>query len=141
MTNPPSNTDGEPASFHARTLSASLTVKDVRASAAWYRDALGFTVEREHERGGAVRAVTLRAGEVRILLGQDDGAKGTDRAKGEGFSLMLTTEQDVDALARRVEAHGTALATPPTTMPWGPRAFRVQDPDGFKLTISSAPPA
>jgi hypothetical protein len=30
---------------------------------------------------------------VRILLNQDDGAKGFDRVKGEGFSLMFTTAQ------------------------------------------------
>jgi uncharacterized glyoxalase superfamily protein PhnB len=127
--------EGEP--LRGRSLGASLTVSDLPRSVAWYRDVLGFTVDREHERGGDVFAVSLRAGEVRILLTRDDGAKGTGRPKGEGFSLMITTDQDVDAIARRVEARGGTLSTPPTDSPWGARFFRLADPDGFRLAISS----
>ena len=126
-----------PESFRGRALSASLTVKDLRASLAWYRNVLGFTIDQRHERDGVLRAVSLKAGNVRILIGQDDGAKGWDRVKGEGFSLMITTAQDVDALARQVKASGGVLDTEPTTMPWGARVFRLRDPDGFKIAISS----
>ncbi len=76
----------EPESFRARTLSASLTVKDLAKSLAWYHDVVGFSVEREHRREGTLRAISLSAGDVRILINLDDGAKGWDRAKGEGFS-------------------------------------------------------
>src|SRR6476661_5935490 len=131
----------QPESFRAVSMSASLTVKDVKKSVAWYRDAIGFTVDREYERDGRVMSVALKAGAVRLLLNQDDGAKGLDRAKGEGFSLMLTTAQSVDEVAKRIKAAGTMLITEPTDMPWGARAFRVQDPDGFKLAISSERPA
>jgi len=126
-----------PESFRGRNLSASLTVKDLRASLTWYRNVLGFTVDQRHERDGVLRAVSLKAGNVRILIAQDDGAKGMDRVKGEGFSLMITTAQDVDALARRIEASGGVLDTPPTTTPWGARVFRLRDPDGFRIAISS----
>jgi lactoylglutathione lyase len=127
----------QPESFRAVALSASLTVKDLEASVAWYRDVVGFTVDKEHERGARVIAVALKAGAVRILLNQDDGAKGLDRAKGEGFSMQLTTAQSVDALANRIKAAGGTLVTEPADMPWGVRAFRVQDPDGFRFAISS----
>jgi uncharacterized glyoxalase superfamily protein PhnB len=123
--------------FNADALSASLTVSDLAASVAWYRDALGFDVEREVTRDGAVRAVAVRAGGVRLLLNQDDGAKGLDRAKGAGLSLMLTTRQSVDAVAARIRAHGGELLTEPADLPWGARAFRVRDPDGFTFAISS----
>ncbi len=123
--------------LNAEALSASLTVRDVQASLAWYRDALGFAVDREIIRDGILRGVAVRAGAVRLLLNQDDGAKGLDRAKGEGFSLMLTTRQSVDAIAERIKAHGGTLLTEPSDMPWGARAFRVRDPDGFAFAISS----
>ncbi len=84
-------------------------------------------------------AVSLKAGDVRILLGRDDGAKGWDRAKGEGFSLQITTAQSLDELASRIKEHGGTLASEPADMPWGVRMFRVQDPDGFRFTISSEP--
>ncbi len=131
----------QPESFRGRTLSASLTVKDLQKSVAWYRDVMGFTVDREHERAGKLMAVSLKAGVVRILLAQDDGAKGSDRVKGEGLSLMITTSQSIDDLANRVKTLGGTLDTEPTDVPWGPRMFRLRDPDGFKLVISSEPPA
>ncbi|HEX2203984.1 MAG TPA: VOC family protein [Longimicrobium sp.] len=133
----PTQSPAGPEAFHAIALTASLTVRDVRRSLAWYRDVVGFAVEREHEREGTLRAVSLRAGEVRLLIGQDDGARGEDRAKGEGFSLMLTTTQDVDALALGIRERGGALASEPADTPWGMRAFRLEDPDGFRLVISS----
>jgi uncharacterized glyoxalase superfamily protein PhnB len=126
-------------SFRARSLSASLTVKDLQTSVRWYRDIVGFTVDEEHEGDGVVRAISLKAGDVRLLIGQDDGAKGLDRARGEGFSLMITTAQDVDQVARRIEERGGMLEMQPTDTPWGARALRVVDPDGFRITITSEP--
>jgi len=123
--------------LHGRALSASLTVKDLRGSVAWYRDVLRFEVDREHEREGRLIAVSLRAGDVRILLGQDDGAKGLDRVKGGGFSLQITTPQDIDEIARRVREAGGTIDTEPVDTPWGVRMFRFRDPDGFRFTISS----
>jgi lactoylglutathione lyase len=131
----------DPQPFLGRTISASLTVKDLQKSLDWYQDVVGFTVDREHEREGKLMAVSLKAGEIRLLIGQDDGAKGWDRVKGDGFSLHITTDQNIDELANRIKAQGGSLLSEPADMPWGPRVFRVQDPDGFKITISSVPPA
>lgn len=126
----------DPQSFRARTLSASLTVKDLMRSVDWYCDAIGFVVDRTYERDGRMAGVVLKAGGVRILLNQDDGAKG-EREKGLGFSIHFTTVQDVDGIADRIKAAGGVLEAEPADLPWGARAFRVVDPDGFKLAISS----
>jgi len=120
----------------AQSLEASLTTSDVVKSREWYCDTLGFVVDREYERDGKVFAISMRAGAVRILLTQDDGAKGEKRRKGEGFSLQLTTSQDVDAIAAAAKHAGARLDTEPASM-WGVRAFRLRDPDGFRWTISS----
>src|ERR1051326_3504526 len=82
-------------------LAASLTVRDLERSVAWYRETLGFTVDRKHERQGRLIGISLKAGTVNLLLTQDDGAKGLDRAKGDGFSLQIATTQSADALAAR----------------------------------------
>ena len=108
MPNDPVITETAPAPLVAQSLEASLTVADVRRSVAWYRDVLLFTVDREFERDGRLFAVSLRAGAIRILLTQDDGAKGADRAKGAGFSLQITTAQDIDALASNAKRAGAA---------------------------------
>jgi uncharacterized glyoxalase superfamily protein PhnB len=138
-TNPPvpgGTERAQPESFRGRALSASLTVKDLEKSLAWYRDVLGFTVDQKYEREGKLRAVSLKAGAVRILIGQDDGAKGSDRVKGEGFSLQITTAQNVDDVATRIKERGGTLESEPADA-WGARVFRLRDPDGFKFVISS----
>jgi uncharacterized glyoxalase superfamily protein PhnB len=125
-------------SLRGESLQAALTVADLERSVSWYTNVLGFDVERRHERGGQVIAVTLRAGSVRLLLTQDDGVKGSDRMKGEGVSFQITTPQSADALADSIKAHGVTLDTEPVTMPHGARVFRLRDPDGFRFAISSS---
>ena len=127
--------------FRALTLGASLTVKDLEKSLSWYQDVLGFAVDHRYEREGKLMAVGLRAGEVQVLIVQDDGAKGWERAKGEGFSLQFTTDQNIDEVANAIRERGGSLDSEPTDMPWGVRAFRLHDLDGFKFVISSVKPA
>ena len=131
----------ESESFNANAFSISLTVKDIAASLAWYHEVLGFTIDRKMEREGILRSVALRAGNARISINQDDGAKGWDRIKGLGFSLNITTEQDIDKIAKGIKERGGVLDTEPADMPWGVRLFRLKDPDGYKLGISSPRPA
>ena len=131
---------GDPLNLEGVSLEASLTVSSLEKSAAWYVDILGFVIDRRHEREGRLIAVSLRAGAVRLLLTQDDGAKGGSRSKGEGFSLQITTRQSADELANQAKHHGATLDTEPTTAPWGVRIFRLRDPDGFRITISSSQP-
>ena len=130
----------EPESFRARALSMSLTVKDLEKSVAWYRDVVGFVEDNRFERDGKLRSVAMKAGDIRFMLNQDDGAKGWDRRKGEGFSFMFTTVQDIDSVAKRIKDHGGVLETEPADMPWGVRSFRLRDPDGYRFAISSPRP-
>ena len=115
--------------------SPSFTVNDLDRSLAWYRDVLGFSVDERWERDGKLMGVSLQAGDVTFMIGQDDWKKGRDRKKGEGFRLYCTTTQDVDALARRIQSRGGMLDQEPQDQPWGSRDFSLTDPDGFKITI------
>ncbi len=119
-----------------RSVSPSFTVNDLPRSLVWYRDVLGFRVEERYEREGALVGVGLQAGDVFLMLGQDDWKKGRDRKKGEGFRIYCMTTQDVDAIAKRVRAAGGVLDQEPRDEPWGMRDFSIADPDGFKLTIA-----
>jgi uncharacterized glyoxalase superfamily protein PhnB len=127
----------EAGTLRGRSLQASLTMKDLHKSLAWYRDVLGFAVEQRHEREGVLRGVSVRAGEVALLLNQEDGGRGWDRIKGEGFSLQITVDESVDEIATRIRNAGGVLDSEPADMPWGARMFRIHDPDGFRLVISS----
>jgi uncharacterized glyoxalase superfamily protein PhnB len=118
------------------SASPGFTVNDLEKSLAWYRDVLGFVVEERWEEGGKLAGVSLRAGDVTFMIGQDDWKKGRDRKKGEGFRLYCETKQDVDALAGKIKARGGTLDQEPHDEPWGTRAFALTDPDGFKITIA-----
>ena len=125
----------QPESLRLRSMAASLTVRDLEHSIAWYRDVLGFVVGERWEEGGQVRGVQMKAGACDLMLGQDDFAKGQDRKKGEGVRLWVATVQDIAQLAGRVKASGWRLDREPSETPWGDWAFALTDPDGFKLTI------
>lgn len=130
-----STTQSEPLS--ATALNLSLTVKDLSKSVTWYRDVVGFAVDREIVRDGVLRGVAIRAGSVSLLLNLDDGGRGWDRRKGEGFAFQLRTSQSIDEIATGIKARGGTLALEPTDMPWGARIMRLVDPDGFRFSIST----
>ena len=118
------------------SVAPSFTVDNVEKSIAWYRDVLGFAVARRWEEGGRLLGAELTAGAVLVMISQDDWSKGRDRVKGAGFRIYCETEQDVDRLAEGIKARGGRLMQEPRDEEWGARAFSVQDPDGFKITIA-----
>ncbi|MGE5346019.1 MAG: VOC family protein [Acidithiobacillales bacterium] len=124
-----------PGALKLSSASPSFTVNDLMKSLAWYRDVLGFKVEERYERDGTLVGVGLQAGDVFIMLGQDDWKKGRDRKKGEGFRIYCMTTQDVDAIAKRIRAAGGTLDQEPRDQPWGMRDFSLTDLDGYKITI------
>jgi uncharacterized glyoxalase superfamily protein PhnB len=126
----------QPEGLTLRSVAPSFTVEDLQQSLTWYRDVLGFVVKDRWEHDGKLMGVEMRAGHVTIMLGQDDWKKGRDRVKGEGFRLYCETPQDVDRLAKQIETRGGTLAQEPRDESWGARVFAVEDPDGFKITIS-----
>lgn len=125
----------------AKSLEVSLTVADLEASVQWYCHVLGFQIKNQYARGDTPFAVSLEAGNVQILLTRDDGSRGLNRSKGEGFSLQITTEQDIDALAEQARSAGAVLDTEPVDIFPGKRVFRLRDPDGYRIALSSNPPA
>ena len=127
----------QPETLRLRKIMPSLTVDDLKASIAWYTEVLGCVLRERHEHEGRVVAASLEAGAVTFVLGQDDWAQGRDRDKGVGFRLYCLTSQDVDQVAADIRARGGTLASEPTDQPWGGRDFAIEDPDGFKITIST----
>lgn len=116
---------------------ASLTVKELTKSLNWYVELLGFEVVQRMEEEGKLRAAVIVGGNARLVINQDDGGRGWDRVKGEGFALTILTDEPVDDVAKRFVAAGGKLDTEPTDMPWGARIFKVIDPDGYRFSVSS----
>lgn len=122
--------------LESKGIVLALTVDDLAASLRFYTEALGFEVSSREEGTDTPRFAMLKAGQGSLGLTQDDFAKGRDRAKGIGTRLWIETDQDLHALAEQAKAAGVTLDADVRALPWGPLAFAVTDPDGFKLTIS-----
>ncbi len=135
---PARRTRQEPQGLSLQTAGPSYTVGDIEKSLAWYRDVLGCAIGERWEHEGKLAGVEVKAGGVTFWLSQDDWRKGRDRVKGEGFRIYCDTRQDVHRLAERIKAKGGSLTEEPHDEPWGGRSFTIADPDGFKLTITSA---
>lgn len=127
------------AVLNATTLGCSITCKALEASIRWYHEVLGFVVNQTFEREGKVVGAIISAGDIRIVLNQDDGQLGWDRTKGQGFSLQINVAgyADVDSAAARIKAAGGTLLSEPSDRPWGARMFQCNDLDGFKLGVST----
>lgn len=126
----------EPETLRLRSIEPLLTVSDLQRSIKFYTDALGFFVsDRFTDKSGALQGVMLKAGLCELGISQDDWAKGRDRQRGVAIRIYCTTAQDVDRLAARVQAAGHRLTEEPHVQAWGGRAFSVDDPDGFHLTL------
>lgn len=133
----PAKPRGESGTLALRSASPSFTVNNLERSLAWYRDVLGFGVEELWKNDdGKVMGVSLKAGNVSFMIGQDDWKKGRDRKKGEAFRIYCETQKSVDDLAKRIEAKGGRLDQRPTDQPWGVRDISLTDPDGFRITIA-----
>jgi uncharacterized glyoxalase superfamily protein PhnB len=116
-----------------------MTCKDVEASIRFYTEAMGFNLGQTFERDGKIAGAFIMAGDIRIVLNQDDGKLGWDRTKGQGFFLQINVAEpaDVDAAAARVTAAGVTLLSEPSDRPWGVRMFMFKDQDGFKVGVST----
>lgn len=133
----PSGTRRSPDSLSLEGFTPSITVNDLARSLAFYTKGLGFTLSQEWKDGEVLRGVMLKAGDTELALSQDDWKLGRDRAKGAALRIFCNTLQDIDVIASRLKATGSALTEEPEDRPaWGMRTFSVDDPDGFHLTIS-----
>ncbi len=126
--------------LQARSVSPSLTVSDLQKSIRFYTEGLGFSTGEEWKDGDKLIGILLQSGNTHLMLGQDDFAKGRDRAKGVGMRLYFQGDGNVDALGAQAKAAGFTLDSEPGDLGWGPRGFTMTDPDGYKLTIASANP-
>jgi uncharacterized glyoxalase superfamily protein PhnB len=132
---PPRAERRQPETLRLRRANPALTVEDIQKSVSFYQHVLGFVPKDRWEENGVLHGVEMMAGNVTIMLSQDDFTKGRDRVKGVGQRLWLLTAQDVDVLAGQIRERGGTIDEGPTSE-WGMRFFTLTDPDGFRLTFA-----
>jgi uncharacterized glyoxalase superfamily protein PhnB len=118
-------------------LSVDLTVKDVRASAEFYRK-LGFDVPDVWEQGGEAHHCTIPDGPMMNSLPL---TKGFDPSWPDGPGLVLIFHVEgrdaVDAKHAELVGGGFRSHLSPFDAFWGARYAIVDDPDGNHVGIMS----
>ncbi|HVU11912.1 MAG TPA: VOC family protein [Phototrophicaceae bacterium] len=113
-----------------------LTVKDVDASVAFYRDQLGFTHDMTLAPEGQSTFAIVRLGSQAVIgVGVDDRVTQTPYAPGVQFMIYLPAGMGIDDYYAQVSANGVTIDEPLADTYWGDRAFSLHDPDGYLLTF------
>lgn len=110
-----------------------FTVRDVRASLAYYRDRLGFDVAFEY--GAPVSYAGVCAGDVSLHL---ISSSLTPREPGQG--AVAIDVDDVDAIHAELLARGAKVTKAPANYDYGMRTFDVADLDGNMLFFGMETP-
>jgi uncharacterized glyoxalase superfamily protein PhnB len=117
-----------------------LGVRDVRKTAEYYRDVLGFNLDPEHgvfqptadepggvygivERSGAMVHFQIRRGEL------------PERKRGTFERDLYIYVHDLAALHAELQRRGANIVQPPKVAPYGIREIEVVDLNGHRLTF------
>ena len=125
-----------------------VTVDDIDAALAFYRDTLGLTVRNEVANDGFrwITLVTDSQPDIQIVLSephagrsQEDGdALAALLAKGALTMIQLRSD-NLDATFDKIAATpGVEVLQEPADQPWGKRDAAVRDPAGNRLRIEQA---
>lgn len=120
-----------------------LFVADVDASVAFYERALGFRLVRRDPGYASLRRgdAELGLGAAEKLPAGGDGPGFTQErvagARGAGVEIVLEVEDLGDAL-EAVRAAGHTVVEPIRARPWGLEDFRLTDPDGYYIRVTTA---
>jgi len=123
----------------ARPIVVELFVSDVARSLAFYKK-LGFSVSKRWEdwvllRRGAM-SLTLQ-GDAHAVAGPHYFTPEIGRfPRGTGVEISIQVD-DVDAEHIRAQSANLNIVKPIQDRQWGARDFRLADPDGYFLRVTS----
>ena len=120
-----------------KSISPVLTVRDVDASIAFYKEVLGFPdgdVLRMPN-GTPVHGM-VRWGSVAIDLSPEAMSPPVGDNRGDGVTLYVYVDADVDGYFQKVVGNGAEVVEDLKTQHWGDRTFTIADPDGYKLMFA-----
>jgi lactoylglutathione lyase len=125
-------------------LRMELFVDDLDAAIAFWRDVLGFAVIRRDEGYASLErgTVVLGLGPVAKLPPAGPGPGFTQQrlasGKGAGVEIVLEAD-DLQAVHDSCRAAGV-IVEDLTDRPWGLRDFRIVDPDGYYIRVTTTAP-
>ncbi len=117
-----------------KSITPILFVRDVPASAAHFRDKLGFAIDFLYGEPPFYGAVSRD--DVCIHLRCVHEPNFAELAAREVSLILATIEvADVHALFKEFQDRGAEIAQEPTKQVWGGTDFHVRDPDGNVISF------
>lgn len=118
-----------------------LTVEDLDAAIAFYRDTLGLEQLEDWLSADGAHGVLLDGGRATLELFNEAQAALVDEIevgrRVAGPVRVAFRVDDSERVAQALAAAGGVQLAAPVTTPWQDRNVRVQAPDGMQLTLFS----
>lgn len=104
-----------------------LAVPDIRRTADWWVQVMGFAVEMEPDGW-----IFVARGPCRIMLGEcPDAIPPADLGDHSYFAYI--TVDDLDAYHAEIAPRGAEILAGPGDKPWGMRELAIRTPDGHRI--------
>ncbi|RKQ37984.1 VOC family protein [Oceanobacillus halophilus] len=123
-------------------LRLELFVKNIKKSVEFYRNVLDFNTPNDTK--NSYSYIPVSKGNVVLGLGEmknlpaNHPVKSSDDAQQVGLGVEIVLEvQDVNDVYHKVMTKGYPIQTKLTKRPWGMVDFRIIDPDGYYIRITS----
>ena len=113
-----------------RSFSFVLAVPDLKRSASYFRDVLGFRLEWPEGSGWQL----VSRGDVRIMIGHCPDAMLPSMTGDHSYFAYLNVD-DADALYSELVNRGAIIRQPPADSPHGMREFVIETPDGHRMMV------
>lgn len=124
------------------TAAPILGVRDVRRTAEYYRDVLGFSLDPEtgvfegagDDPGGLYAIVERDGAAVHFQIRRGDlPARRREPLERDVYIYV----DDVDALYAELRRRGASVPEPPRTAPYGLREIVAEDLDGYRVAFGA----
>ena len=102
-----------------------LKVTDVKATAEYYRDTLGFEIDLLYG-DPPTHAVMRRGIVIQFALGEEADV-------GSSGWMYVRMSRDMDGFYDELKSRGANIVSERETKPWGKREFDVEDCNGYRI--------
>jgi [ribosomal protein S5]-alanine N-acetyltransferase len=124
-----------PRPIHVYNLQPILGVKDVRATAEFYRDMLGFEISFLY--GTPPTYAGVRLGEWTMSGANIHISSADPPPSPRGLALTLNVGAGIDALHAAYKGRGVDVLGEVVRQPWGSREFAIRDCNGYVLRFGA----
>ena len=124
-----------PRPIEVYALQPILSVTDVRATAEFYRDKLGFEISFLH--GAPPTYAGVRLGDWTMSGASIHIASADPVPSPQGLALYLNVGPGIDALHTTYKLRGVEVLGEVVQQPWGTREFAIRDCNGYVLRFGT----